>query len=70
MGLIKSDFGEIILDGKNGYKYQQGNLNDLINKIRKSFKLNQNILAKTNKLLIKKTHPIVGASNLLNNIKL
>ena len=61
---------DIILDGKNGYKYQQGNLNDLINKIRKSFKLNQNILAKTNKLLIKKTHPIVGASNLLNNIKL
>lgn len=61
---------DIILDGKNGYKYQQGNLNDLKKKIRKSFKLNRNILIKTNKLLIKKTHPIVGASNLLNNINL
>ena len=61
---------DIILDGKNGYKYQQGNFNDLKKKIRKSFKLNRNILIKTNKLLIKKTHPIVGASNLLNNINL
>ncbi len=61
---------DIILDVKNGYKYQQGNLNDLINKIRKSFKLNRTILVKTNKLLIKKTHPKVGASNLLKNIEL
>lgn len=61
---------DIVINGKNGFKYEPGNLRQLTYVINQSLGLKKKIIHKTNSTLIAKTHPRIGALNLVNKINL
>ena len=61
---------DLIINGKNGYSYEAGNIEQLAKKINNAFKLSKKIINKINTNIILNTHPKVGATNILNIINL